>query len=93
MTAKAVLNHLRSLGVRVSVEGDRLRIDAPAGVLTPEVKAVIAENRAELIRLLQGNMSPVVLGPNGEDPLDYRHDPLTGEWVYERDWWRRSLLN
>ncbi|MGI6400429.1 MAG: hypothetical protein ACOX13_08870 [Bacillota bacterium] len=36
--------------------------------------------------------SPVILGPHGEDPLDYRLDPLTGEWVYEPGWWNRPFL-
>ena len=36
--------------------------------------------------------SPVILGPHGQDPLDYRLDPLTGEWVYEPGWWNRPFL-
>ena len=31
---------------------------------------------------------PVVFGPYGEDPLNYRRNIETGEWEYAPDWWR-----
>jgi len=77
----------------MSVEGDKIRIDAPTGVLTPELKATLIKNKPEIIRLLRRFTPPVIIGPNGEDPLNYKRDPLTGEWIYERDWWKRCSLN
>jgi hypothetical protein len=84
--AEVILKHLHSLGAIMSVEADRLRIDAPTGVLTPEVKAALIENKSEIIGLLQVFTPPVIREPNGEDPLDYRFDLLTGEWRHEPDW-------
>ena len=88
MTAKAILKHLRSLGAGISVVEGRIRVEAPTGVLTPELKAALAENKPALLELLLAFTTPVILGSNGEDPLNYRFDPFTGEWVYEPDWWK-----
>lgn len=53
MTAEAILERLRSLGASVSLAGDKLRVEAPAGVLTPDLKAALIEHKAELVRLLR----------------------------------------
>ncbi len=87
MTAKAVLKHLRSFGARVSVVGDRIHVEAPVGILTPDLKAALAENKPALLKLLRPFSAPVVLGSDGEDPLDYRFNPLTGAWTNEPNWW------
>lgn len=89
MTAEAILERLRSLGARLSVAGDKLRVEAPTGVLTPELRRELIEHKAELLRLLRPFTPPVLPGPHGEDPLDFRRDPLTGAWVHEPSWWRR----
>ena len=72
MTAKAVLRHLRSFGARVSVVGDKIHVEAPVGILTPDLKAALAENKPALLKLLRPFSAPVVLGSDGEDPLNYR---------------------
>lgn len=53
MTAEAILEHLRSLGARVFLVGDKLRVEAPAGVLTDDLKAALAAHKADLVRLLR----------------------------------------
>lgn len=45
-----LLDELRALGVRLSAEGDRLKVSAPEGCLTDERRARIAIHKAELIR-------------------------------------------
>jgi amino acid adenylation domain-containing protein len=47
------LSHLRGLNVNVSAEGDRLRINAPAGVVTPEIQKELAARKAEIIHFLK----------------------------------------
>lgn len=88
MTPTALLDHLRALGAEVCVEGDKLRYRAPAGVLTDDLRQAIREHKAALLELLRPFTPPVVLGPRGEDPLDFRRDPLTGAWLHDPGWWR-----
>jgi len=90
MTAQAILDRLRSFGVCLSVAGDKLRVEAPAGVLTPELRQELIEHKAALLALLRPYSPPVILGSRGEDPLDFRCDPLTGEWFHEPGWWQES---
>jgi hypothetical protein len=49
---------LDRLGIRLSARGDKLHVDAPAGVVTAEVKAALASHKAALLRLLAEGESP-----------------------------------
>jgi thioesterase domain-containing protein len=53
MTAAHLLEQLRRLDVHVELDGDRLRLNAPAGVLTDEHKHDLAMRKAELIEFLR----------------------------------------
>jgi hypothetical protein len=53
MQAQIVLAELRGLGVNLSVDQQRLRLKAPPGVLTEEVKATITTEKPTIIALLQ----------------------------------------
>ena len=46
------LEHLRSLDIRVNVNGEQLRINAPNGSLTPELQAELRARKAEILALL-----------------------------------------
>lgn len=62
MTALEFLAYLRQLDIQVVVDGERLRCNAPEGVLTPELQAEISQHKVELIALLQqlqSNSHPV----------------------------------
>lgn len=52
MTAQELLDYMRTSGVELWAEGERLRYRAPKGVLTPGVLADLAEHKAELLALL-----------------------------------------
>lgn len=54
MTAASLLAQLRSEGVSVRLESDRLIVDAPAGSVTDELRAQLRERKAELIAALEG---------------------------------------
>ena len=54
---------LARLGVVLTVEGDRLRFRAPAGVLTAELRAAVAANRAEILARMAAD---VVFNPGCE---------------------------
>jgi thioesterase domain-containing protein len=53
MTIPQLLGRLRGLGVEVSADGDRLRINAPKGVLTPELRDELGRRKAEILAFLQ----------------------------------------
>ena len=54
MTAHEILSEIRSLGDRLEARGDRLHIEVPAGSVTAELKLRLAERKAELLELLEG---------------------------------------
>jgi hypothetical protein len=51
--AKALLCRLAERNVELYLEGDRLRFRAPAGALTDDLRAGVAEHRNEIISLLR----------------------------------------
>lgn len=52
MEPAALLQKLREIGCELRPEGDRLRVRAPAGVLTDELRSLIREHKGELLHLL-----------------------------------------
>lgn len=52
MTAVELLRNLTAHGIQLEPIGDKLKIFAPAGAITPELKAVLSEHKTDLIRLL-----------------------------------------
>jgi len=53
MTISELLSRLRRLGVRIWAEDGKLRLQAPKGVLTPELRDSLARSKAELLRFLE----------------------------------------
>ena len=53
MTAADLLAELRKLDVHVVLDGDRLRLNAPAGVLTDDHKRDLAQRKPEVIAFLR----------------------------------------
>lgn len=79
MTPQALLSRLAALNVTLTSAGDRLRVEAPAGALTDELRAALAEHKAALLDLLS---------PRDPDPERLRI-PLTlneppSEWLAKR---------
>ena len=61
MTADEILAVAQHAGVRLSARGDRLHVQAPAGALTPELRAALARHKAELLALLSPAGTAVML--------------------------------
>src|SRR5581483_4343811 len=57
-SAAELLSELRTLDIRLSVEGDRLRCNAPRGHLTPEPERRIATHKQKLLAELRASSSP-----------------------------------
>ena len=53
MNVAAFLNELLSRDIRVSADGERLRCNAPAGALTPELREELARRKAEILEFLR----------------------------------------
>jgi hypothetical protein len=49
MTPLELLVALRRRGIDLTVDGERLRVEAPRGALTPELRRTLAEHKPELI--------------------------------------------
>ncbi len=52
MSADELLIELKARGVSLEVDGDRLRVDAPKGAVTPELREALAAHKAEVLALL-----------------------------------------
>ncbi|KAB8320294.1 non-ribosomal peptide synthetase [Tolypothrix campylonemoides VB511288] len=78
------LSYLRSLDIQVFIEGDRLRCNAPEGILTPELRAEIQERKAAIIEFLRAanytnnyTFTPFVpISRNGNLPLSFAQQRL-----------------
>lgn len=55
MTPYEILKTLRQSDIKLRVEGDDLRFNAPAGAMTGELLALIRRQKSELIEILQGS--------------------------------------
>jgi TubC N-terminal docking domain len=55
MNASEMLETLTKQGVRLWVDNDKLRINSPKGVLTPEIQTKLSEIKIELLSLLKIN--------------------------------------
>ena len=52
MTALGLLGELYRLGVTLAVEGGRLRVRAPRGVITEDMRQRLAEHKPEIVEAL-----------------------------------------
>jgi hypothetical protein len=88
MSARGLLEELRAGGVRLQAEGLMLHIDAPAGVVTDELRATLRQNKRNLIRLLErerlrleaADRRGLLIRWAREPGYVSIHDPTTGEW-------------
>ena len=76
MTAQAILSDLATRGIRVWAESDRLKLDAPIGVLTDEDKAKLAAHKSELLNALTTFPPGTCPGCRAPMNLQNRNDDL-----------------
>ena len=80
MSCAELLLELRNLGARVWLEDDRLRVAAPQGALTNEIRRELKDHRSELLDWLkrQGSVRPALVARVGREklPLSYAQQRL-----------------
>lgn len=82
MSTARFLTELERLGVTLKAAGDRLQVSAPAGVLSPAVRAELARRKPEILSHLRAapRIAPVARDDRGL-PLSYAQQRL---WVLHR---------
>lgn len=89
MTTAEILSYLRSLDVKLWLDGDRLRYSAPPGALTPDLLKKLTERKKEIIKFLEDAgqasraLSQTILPVSREHPLplSFAQERL---WVFDR---------
>jgi len=77
MAVSDLLKQLQALDVRIWAEDDRLRLDAPKGALTPELREALAARKAEILTYLNNLQTAdrlpalVSVGGQGLLPLSF----------------------
>jgi len=63
MTPSDLLLSLEEKGVSITISGERLKVDAPVGVLTPELRCVILNNKTSLMDLMSQRHNGLAQSP------------------------------
>lgn len=77
MTAAALLADLRKRGAALAIVGDRLRVEAQVGTITPEIREALAKHKAALLAMLSSE-------PDDSELCEHvAHDPELADWYAE----------
>jgi TubC N-terminal docking domain len=87
VNARSLFHDLRALGVILEAQGEYLKVDAPAGVLTEEHRAALKEHKPKLLKRLSRPREEPEEAPERESVARWAgpgviriRDPFTGEW-------------
>src|SRR3982750_1346991 len=75
MTIDEFLSYLRELDIKIWADDDRLRYDAPNGVMTPGLRAELAERKAEILLFLRETAAIARSSPAPIEPVSLDEDP------------------
>ncbi len=68
-TAENLIRDLAGRGVRLTAHGDRLRVEAPAGTLTPELREMLAGAKPAILAALAGGIREHLLTLAGAEGI------------------------
>ena len=87
MNALELYRDLTARGVNLEAQGELLKVDAPAGVLTDELRAALKEFKPKLLKFLSRSHEDPQEVPERESVARWAgpglvkiRDPFTGEW-------------
>jgi len=79
MNAQQLLADLERLGVTYSVEGQHLRLEAPRGAISDEMRQSLKEHKPQIVELLSQRQLAPGTGRSGEVPKAGRVEEMTLE--------------
>ncbi len=84
--AHAVVQHRRNQGVVLEAARDRIRVDAPKGVISPELRKKLIELKPEILSELTAERSITGLSLEGFRASDWQIE-LRVDWLDETIFW------
>lgn len=81
MTAATLLNELQALGAVLTVNGDRIRVEAPRAAVTPSLRAALVRHKPGVIRLLTDPESHVAKEPFRVSDGDMEFGDIAAGWT------------
>ncbi|GAA5530710.1 amino acid adenylation domain-containing protein [Herpetosiphon gulosus] len=86
---QTLLEQLNTLDIKLWLDGPNLRVNAPKGVLTPELRAALSEQKPQLIAWFEQYQAPV----NASEAIrpSPRNQPLPLSFGQERLWFLDQL--
>ena len=87
---ETLLSRLAALDVQLSLDGDRLRCNAPEGVLTAPLRAALSERKADIIRHLR-SVPASGFRADGVLPKISRDDTIPLSFAQQRLWFLDQL--
>ena len=92
MTLLGLLAELKRINVKLSLAGDKLRLEAPAGTLTPKLKEALVKHKPALKSLLSGQPVEVLFWPGVKSKV-YRARQACLKAGYCLQWNREADCN